>query len=122
MSAPRRPAAALAALLALAACGERKAAPLVAGDRERGRTALAQYACRSCHMIPGVTGSEVYVGRPLKGLAGRRYIAGRLPNTQENLIRWIRNPQEVDPQTAMPVLGVTEDDARDMSAYLLTER
>jgi hypothetical protein len=72
--------------------------------------------------IPGVTGAQVYVGRPLKGLAGRKFIADRLPNTQENLMRWIRNPREVDPQTAMPVLGVSEADARDISAYLLSRR
>jgi len=92
------------------------------GNPLRGRIALTQYACNACHMIPGVTGSEVYVGRPLKDLAERKYIAGRLPNTQENLIKWIRHPQSVDPETAMPTLGVTEADALDISAYLLTRR
>jgi mono/diheme cytochrome c family protein len=92
------------------------------GNPLRGRTALTQYACNACHMIPGVTGSEVYVGRPLKDLAERKYIAGRLPNTQENLIKWIRHPQSVDPETAMPTMGVTEADALDISAYLLTRR
>jgi cytochrome c1 len=37
-------------------------------------------------------------------------------------MRWIRNPSEVDPQTAMPLLGVSEADARDISAYLLSRR
>lgn len=89
------------------------------GDPERGRIALTQYACNACHMIPGVTGSAVYVGRPLNNLAGRKFIAGHLPNTRENLIRWIRDPKSVDPQTAMPMQGVTETDALDISAYLL---
>jgi len=89
------------------------------GDPERGRVALTQYACNACHTIPGVTGPNVYVGRPLKDLAKRRFIAGHLPNTQENLIRWIRNPQSVDPQTAMPMQGVSATDALDISAYLL---
>ena len=92
------------------------------GDAVRGRVALAQYACVACHVIPGVTGSKVYVGRPLEGLAERKFIAGHLPNTRENLVRWIRNPQSVDPQTAMPMLDVSEADALDMSAYLLTRR
>jgi cytochrome c1 len=113
-----------AALLALAlsACGERRALPALDGNPERGKVALTQYACRGCHMIPGVTGSEVFVGRPLGGLAERAFIAGTLPNNQENLIKWIRNPKAIDPLTAMPVQGVTEADARDMSAYLLTRR
>lgn len=37
-------------------------------------------------------------------------------------MKWIRNPKEVDPLTAMPVLDLTEADARDMAAYLLTRR
>jgi cytochrome c1 len=115
----------LALAVSLAACGKSgpggAAAPLQ-GNAERGKVALTQYACHACHMIPGVTGSEVYVGRPLKGLAGRRFIAGNLPNNQANLVRWIRNPQAIDPLTAMPVMGVSEADAIDMSAYLLTTR
>ncbi len=93
-----------------------------AGNVERGRIALTQYACNACHMIPGVTGSDVYVGRPLDGIAQRRFIAGHLPNTQENLVRWIRDPKSVDPQTTMPTQGVTERDAVDISAYLLSRR
>jgi cytochrome c1 len=120
---PARLLTVLALAASLAACSEPGggAAP-VQGNAERGKIALTQYACHACHMIPGVTGSEVYVGRPLEGLAERRFIAGSLPNNQANLVRWIRNPQEVDPLTAMPVMGVSEADAIDMSAYLLTRR
>jgi mono/diheme cytochrome c family protein len=89
------------------------------GDPVRGKLALTQYACQACHMIPGATGSRVYVGRPLEGLAKRRFIAGTLPTSQANLARWIRNPQAVDPHTAMPAMGVSERDALDISAYLL---
>ena len=94
--------------------------PSLAPDARRGRIALAQYACQSCHIIPGVTGPRVYVGRSLDGLADRKFIAGSLPNTTENLVRWIRDPKAIDPHTPMPVLGVTERDAHDMAAYLLT--
>jgi cytochrome c1 len=47
-------------------------------------------------------------------------IAGQIANTPEMMTRWIRNPQHVDPLTAMPNLGVTERDARDIAAYLAT--
>jgi mono/diheme cytochrome c family protein len=113
-----------------AAFKEMTAAPLVQqpapataprGDVQRGQRILAQYACHSCHLVPGVTGSEVYVGRPLDGLAKRRVIAGALENTQDNLVRWIRNPQAIDPQAAMPNMGVSERDALDISAYLLSK-
>jgi mono/diheme cytochrome c family protein len=85
---------------------------------ERGRNALAQYGCRSCHIIPGVSGSQVQVGPALQGLNGRSYIAGYLPNTNENLVRWIRTPKAIKPSSAMPDLEVTQQDAEDMAAYL----
>jgi cytochrome c2 len=91
---------------------------LVAGDAARGRQALFQYACNACHTIPGVTGAKVQVGPPLAGIAQRSLIAGRLPNTQDNMVKWLRRTQEVKPLTAMPQLGVTEQDARDIAAYL----
>jgi mono/diheme cytochrome c family protein len=90
-------------------------------DLERGRMALAQYACHACHTIPGVTGPETFVGPPLEGLSQRKYVAGILPNSADNLVRWIRAPQAVHPQSAMPDLGVSERDARDMAAYLLSK-
>ena len=67
-----------------------------------------------------MTGSSPQVGPPLAGLAARRLIAGRLPNTPENMVRWLRQPRAVDPLTAMPDLEVTEADARDIAAYLGT--
>jgi mono/diheme cytochrome c family protein len=93
--------------------------PLPAPDRVRGKLALTQYACQSCHLIPGVTGPLTHVGPRLDGLAGRSFIAGKLPTSQENLVHWIRAPQETKPGTTMPHLNVTERDARDMAAYLL---
>ena len=74
----------------------------------------------TCHTIPGVPGARGVVGPPLTGIADRVHLAGRLTNTAENMARWIRHPREVDPRTAMPDTGVSEQDARDISAYLYT--
>ena len=65
-------------------------------------------------------GEHASVGPPLGRIATREYIAGMLPNTPANMVRWLRHPAEVNPRTAMPDLGVTERDARDMAAYLYT--
>ena len=92
------------------------------GDAHRGRAALRKYGCSSCHTIPGVLGADGLVGPPLTSLGARTYLAGALPNTPENLVRWIRYPQEIRPPNAMPNLGVTEEDGRDMAAYLYTLR
>ena len=88
------------------------------GVAARGETALLQYACTTCHVIPGVVGPAVYVGPPLDGMADRKYIAGTLPNTPENMVRWLIAPQTVRPGTAMPDLGIPSGDARDIAAYL----
>lgn len=92
------------------------------GDPQRGAVALQTYGCGACHAIPGVPGAVAYVGPPLDAWAERHYIAGALLNTPDNLITWLREPQAVEADTAMPNLGVTEQDARDMSAYLYTLR
>jgi mono/diheme cytochrome c family protein len=87
-------------------------------DRLRGATALAQYACSACHTIPGIPGSHPQVGPPLAGIGRRTVIAGKLANTPENMVVWITRTHEIDPKSAMPSLEVSQEDARDMAAYL----
>ncbi len=54
---------------------------------------------------------------------GRRiYIAGVLRNTPDNMIHWIRDPQQVVPGNAMPDMRVDLPDAREIAAYLYTLR
>jgi cytochrome c2 len=88
-----------------------------AGLPEQGRRALVKYGCGACHMVAGVAGARGKVGPPLTGVAERAYIAGNLPNTPENLMLWVMDPQGVEPGTAMPNLGVTEEDARAITAF-----
>lgn len=90
----------------------------VEGDREQGRQLLNHYGCATCHQIDGIGQGRTYVGPPLINWPQRRYIAGNLPNTPENSIAWIIDPQAIEPGTAMPNLGVTKEEARHMSAYL----
>lgn len=105
----------------LAACSPKRPPAGVQGDPARGKIAVTQYACQSCHLIAGVPGSKVYVGRPLSDMGRRKVLAGAVPNDQAGLVRWIRDPQSVDPNTAMPNMGVSERDALDISAFLLTK-
>lgn len=88
------------------------------GDVTRGQQYLRAYGCGACHVIPGVRGANGLVGPPLTSFGDRSYIAGRLPNQPEHLVRWIMNPQSVDSLTAMPNVGVAEPAARDIAAYL----
>ncbi|MDQ4134461.1 MAG: c-type cytochrome [Actinomycetota bacterium] len=116
-------AAALALTLGVAACNEEKGPRIVTvGNPELGKRAISRYGCGSCHTIPGVKGADSLVGPPLIHFSKRSFIAGRLPNNEENLTRWILDPQAVEPGTAMPNLQVTEQDARNIAAYLETIR
>lgn len=96
------------------------AASLRPGDVEAGRRATGSYLCATCHVIPGFVSAQHHVGQPLAGIGGRAFIAGVLPNTRENMVRFLLDPQRIDPLSAMPDLGLSEQDALDISAYLAT--
>lgn len=95
---------------------------LTGGEPDKGKLAVVKYGCDTCHSIPGVLTATATVGPPLSQIALRSYLAGRINNTPENMMRWIRQPHSVDPETAMPETGVTEGDGRDIAAYLYTLR
>ena len=93
---------------------------LTGGNARRGALAIRHHGCGTCHTIGGIPGAEGLVGPALDGLAARSFIAGVLPNSGENLVRWIQDPRAIAPKTAMPDLGVSEADARDIAAYIYT--
>jgi putative membrane protein len=117
----------LMAGLSQSACKKSSALSLVdasevtgGGNPSRGAEAIRLYGCASCHTIPGIPGARGTVGPELAHLGSKPYLAGVLTNSPRNLIRWIQHPQQVDPLTAMPDLGVTEPVARDIASYLYT--
>lgn len=92
------------------------------GNARTGRDTIRKYGCYACHTIDGVPGAHGLVGPPLDGIGNREFIAGELPNTPANLMRWIQHPRQVEAHTVMPEMGVTEQDSRDIVAYLYTLR
>jgi cytochrome c oxidase assembly factor CtaG/cytochrome c2 len=119
-------AAALLATAAATSCSKQQdredAERLTGGRVARAPNLIDHYGCGSCHSIPGVPGATGTVGPPMDHMASRSYIAGRLPNEPASMISWLRSPQHFEPSTAMPQMGVTEADARDIAAYLYTLR
>lgn len=92
------------------------------GDARRAPALIRQLGCGACHLIPGVSNANGNVGPPLTRFGGRTYIAGMLDNSPSNLVRWIRDPQGVVPGNAMPDMGISDAQARDIAAYLYTLR
>lgn len=109
---------------AAASCDLRPTGPdaVIAPTARQGRLALQRHGCHGCHMIPGIVGSARHVGPPLAGFGRREWIKGRVPNTPEQLARWIRDPQQIDPHSVMPPSDASPADARVMAAYLLSLR
>lgn len=116
-----------AAAALLASCEGGRAASIsydirTGGSPDRGRQVIVDKSCGSCHTIPGIHGANGVVGPPLMFFSRRTFIAGEIPNTPQNLRRWVMSPHSVEPNTAMPDLGLTDQQARDVAAYLYTLR
>ena len=94
---------------------------LTRGDPDRAPALLRRYGCGGCHTIPGLTGADGKVAPPLQELRKRVYIAGKVQNTPENLVRWIVSPQALAPGSAMPQTGISEGEARDVAAFLYSQ-
>ena len=112
---------ALALLLTLAAC---KPVPdprpeLPQADAARGRAVMERVGCGACHSIPGVWPNG-RAGPSLEAFAGQGLIAGRLPNRPDILTAFVADAPRLLPGTAMPAMPLTEEEARDVAAYLYT--
>lgn len=90
------------------------------GHANAGKQVIQEFRCGACHTIPGINDANGVFAPPLTHLGARTYLAGRIANTPANLVRWIMSPQSVKPKTAMPQLGLTQEQARNVAAYLYT--
>ncbi|MFT4956237.1 MAG: sulfur-oxidizing protein SoxX [Brevundimonas sp.] len=107
--------------LALAACSgaaETQTRTVPSGDPDRGLQIMSEAGCGACHEVPGLDWPRGQVGPPLSGMGGRALIGSGLPNRPENLIPYLINAPAVDPGSAMPPMPITEEEARDVAAWL----
>jgi cytochrome c len=107
-------------LAGLAGCasGVPSVEPFAGADTGRAPSLIGRYGCGSCHSIEGVGGADGLVGPSLTRFGERRTIAGRLPNTPQNLTHWLLDPQGVKPGDVMPDVGLSAREARDIAAFL----
>jgi cytochrome c len=83
---------------------------------------MVRYGCAGCHVIPGVPGARGQVGPSLEGFGSRLYIGGAVANSSDDLVKWLMDPRMIDPRSAMPATGISEEEARIVAAYLLGKR
>jgi len=87
------------------------------GLAAQGKAIFASGACVACHTIRGV--SAGVLGPDLTTFGSRRTLAaGMFPNTPERVAEWVKNPGGLKPGVKMPALGLTDDQARAVAAYL----
>ena len=85
-----------------------------------GQVVFEQQACVNCHTIKGTIANGRY-GPDLTHLMSRDTIgSGIVPNTRENLLRWINNPNDFKPGCLMPAMHLSDEQNAQITAYLLT--
>lgn len=89
-------------------------------DAGRGREIIARVGCGACHTIPGVSWPKGRVGPALAGFGSRPLIAGRSTNDPDTLAGFVRNAPAFAPGVGMPPMPLTDEEARDVAAYLYT--
>jgi cytochrome c oxidase subunit 2 len=85
-------------------------------DDPRLRTFMAR--CAACHTIRGTPAGGI-LGPDLSHFGDRETIAsGLMPNTPQNLAKWINNTQTIKPGVKMPELGMLASEIDGVTSYL----
>jgi cytochrome c2 len=104
-------------------------APWMAGaDRARGRELLDVKGCGVCHEMTGTAplqGALLPSAAAVGDLARAVRLAPDLRFTRDrwtpsSLVAWLLDPQQIKADTLMPKMGLSQDEARSLAAYLLT--
>lgn len=94
------------------------ASPPSAVEAEKGAELFKEKNCVNCHAIAGFV-TRGRVAPDLTHVGSRTTLAGgTLPNTPENLAKWLKNPQAVKKGVLMPDIGLTTDQIEHLTAYL----
>jgi cytochrome c oxidase subunit 2 len=87
-------------------------------ETARGQVVFSREACAGCHTIPGTQASGT-IGPDLSEFGNRQTIGAlTVPNTPDNLRRWITDPDGVKPGNLMPPTALSPEDLAAVVAYL----
>jgi len=87
---------------------------------QHGREVFLRNACVNCHTIAGSAAAGRF-GPDLTHLGTRDTIAsGAVPNTPDNLRKWIDNPAQMKPGSLMPPMHLNDQDLDSVTAYMAT--
>jgi cytochrome c oxidase subunit 2 len=85
-----------------------------------GRDLFLSLSCVNCHRVHGTTARGTF-GPDLTHLMSRETLAsGMIPNTREELRRWVVDPQQVKPGCLMPAFGLDKSQVELVIEYLMS--
>ena len=88
------------------------------GRGQPGEALFMSLSCINCHAVAGTRAAGTF-GPDLTHLMNRQTLgAGVIPNTPDNLRRWIRDPQRMKPGNLMPDMQLTDRELDQVHAYL----
>jgi cytochrome c oxidase subunit II len=86
--------------------------------QQRGVEIFNDAGCRACHAVRGI-GAEGQAGPELTDIGARLTLAaGTVPNTRENLAKWIVEPQSIKRGNLMPATALSGPDLEALLDYL----
>jgi cytochrome c1 len=111
----------VAASVALTACdGPPDRTPMLEdADLRQGRQLVVEKGCVACHTFPDIDWPRGGLGPALHDFGRQGLIAGQLPNQPGVLMQFVRDAPALVPGTAMPAIPMSDQEARDVTAYLL---
>jgi cbb3-type cytochrome oxidase cytochrome c subunit len=92
--------------------------PPVVGNPQQGRTLVETIGCLGCHKIGELSLPDMEIinymdfGSNLGGIGSKTSVKW--------LYHWLKNPKKYFPETVMPRMRLTDQEAADISAYLFT--
>ncbi len=109
-------------LLLAGACADKTNPPraVTGADADAGLAVMRRVGCASCHIVPGIDWPAGVSGPSLRGFADSPMIAGRFPNRPDVLVDFMIDAPAMAPDTGMPAMPLTQDEARNVAAYLYT--
>jgi cytochrome c oxidase subunit 2 len=87
-----------------------------------GRAAFLAESCVNCHRIRGTPAAGNYAPDLTHFMSRETIAAGMIANDQQNLRRWVRDPQSIKPGCLMPAFGLTDEKQALIVDYLSTLR
>jgi len=94
-----------------------------AGDQEKGRVLVNSLGCKGCHQIQPEPDSEYDPSvDAIRTEQGPNLIRLGSKVNRQWLLGWLKNPYSYHPDTKMPNLRLSDQEAADIAAYLLADK